>query len=283
MRRETPLAWLALVPAAGLVGALALGAIAGAADEWGPHVSGRHVYDTAHVLSSTQVSDLEAGAAAVDRAGAPTAVYLRVKAADDPATRQDARSLMDAWALETARGARDGFVLLMNLRPGDTGHGAAALVAGARHAGDGRLSDARLQSIYEGTMKPWLARGDLGGALSAALAAVREDLGPPARQATATAAPDKPLTAYAAGDWALVSLGLALVMLPIAGAVLLLGFVIMGIQALVRRGGGWSPSSTIGPTTYSEWPYSPGYTADSTSAGGDSGASSDSSSGGGDF
>jgi uncharacterized membrane protein YgcG len=271
MREETRLAWRALT-LAGSLAALALTGITGAADEWGPRSAGQHVYDTAHVLSAAQVSDLEASAAAVDRAGAPTVVYVRLRAADDPTTRRDARALMDAWSVESAAGARDGLVLLINLRPTDARHGSAALVAGASHAGDGRLADGRLQSIYGDVMKPHLARGDLAAALSAALAAVRDDLAtPPATPA--------PLTAQ---DYALAPLGLAIIIIPIGVVVLVVGLVITAVQRM-----DWSRGSSYrsdGDQTSQLW-YTSGSVA-SGSAGdatGDSGASSDSSSGGGDF
>ena len=57
--------------------ALGLGATAALADDWGQRVPGQHVYDFAGALTPVQVSDLERSAAAVDRAGSPTVVYLR--------------------------------------------------------------------------------------------------------------------------------------------------------------------------------------------------------------
>jgi uncharacterized membrane protein YgcG len=177
MKWERRIAWRAAAVAGTVAAALALGATAASADDWEHRVANQHVYDTAHVLTPAQVSDLERSAAAVDRAGAPVVVYLRRKAADDPTARRDARDLMDAWTVESSPGARDGLVLLFDLRPADTNHGSAALVAGASHAGGGgRLSDSTLQTIYDDRMRPRLAAGDLAGAVSAALSAAVTDL-----------------------------------------------------------------------------------------------------------
>src|SRR5205807_165765 len=140
------------VAAGAALAALGLTATAALADDWGQRVPGKHVYDLAGALTPDQVNDLERSAAAVDKAGAPAVVYVRSRSADDAASRQDARALMDAWAVESAPGRRDGFVLLLNLRPGGGTHGSAALVAGEADAD--RLDAGRLQGIYDGTMKP---------------------------------------------------------------------------------------------------------------------------------
>src|SRR5215831_20851539 len=51
----------------------------------------RHVYDNAFVVASASVANLERQAAGMDKAGAPTVVYVRIKAANSDATRQDAQ------------------------------------------------------------------------------------------------------------------------------------------------------------------------------------------------
>ncbi|HXM53746.1 MAG TPA: TPM domain-containing protein [Candidatus Dormibacteraeota bacterium] len=260
-----------LLAGGALLAALGLTATVAAADDWGQRAAGRHVYDTASALSAQQVADLEQAAAAVDRAGAPTVVYLRSKDAGDAATRQDARALMDAWSLESTPGARDGFVLLLNLKPGDSRHGSAALVAGARHAA-GRLDDARLQAIYDGTMKPYLARADLGGALAAALGAVVEDLGA-AATAPPAPTPQEPSPLAVAGG--LIGFGLA-------------GAVFLGILVLIvvggYRGGGPGGGGGGGRRRGTWWAPADGSSAmPGSSFTGDGGASSGSSSGGGSF
>jgi uncharacterized membrane protein YgcG len=83
---------------------------------------------------------------------------------------------MDAWAVESRPGARDGLVVFVNLRPGDPRHGSAALHAGARHVDDGRLSADRLQSIYDTSMQLRLAAGDLAGGIAAGLDEAQRDL-----------------------------------------------------------------------------------------------------------
>src|SRR5262249_61018322 len=51
----------------------------------------RHVYDNAFVVASASVANLERQAAGMDKAGAPTVVYVRIKAANSDAIQQDAR------------------------------------------------------------------------------------------------------------------------------------------------------------------------------------------------
>jgi len=293
-RRRSPVRQALL--AAGLaLAALGLAATTALADDWGQRAAGRHVYDPAGVLTAAQVTDLEASAAAVDRAGAPTVVYLRRKDADDATTRADARGLMDAWAVESAAGAKYGFVLLFNLRPTDTKHGSAALVAGERHATDGLLPDSRLQEIYDGPMKSHLATGDLAGAVSAALADVADDLARPAPAETPAGAPQPSLSPG----------GVAASLL---GAALLISMIFLGGLALVSGGAlrsglrGGSPDWTrnrpsryypgVDPNSDAFIGYTPdadaGSSVPDTSGGGgftggDGGASSGSSSGGGSF
>src|SRR5437588_9377823 len=52
-------------------------------------VAGQHIYDCAHLLSSDEISMLEARAAAVDSAGAPTIVYLQARNATPQQALQD--------------------------------------------------------------------------------------------------------------------------------------------------------------------------------------------------
>jgi uncharacterized membrane protein YgcG len=73
-------------------------------------------------------------------------------------------------------------------RPAAAPHGSAALVAGQAHVSDGRLTGDRLQAIYDGSMRPRLAAGDLAGAIQAGLddvaSALRQPAGPPGPLAT---------------------------------------------------------------------------------------------------
>jgi hypothetical protein len=190
----------------------------------------------------------------VERAGAPTVVYLRSRAADNQAARREARDLMDAWTVESARGARDGLVVMVDLRPGDARPGAAALVAGARHAQSGRLADAVLQGIYgPGRRPPGPASSrDLGEAPAPAVS-------PPADPAPSPAA--------------------------IAGGVIGGGVaVVVGMARSGGRGGGPGGPRPDGHGGGSWYGADAASSASSSSfSGGDGGASSGSSSGGGSF
>ncbi len=46
---------------------------------FGERISGQHVYDRAGILTPGEIADLETRAAAVERAGAPTVVYLQAQ------------------------------------------------------------------------------------------------------------------------------------------------------------------------------------------------------------
>ena len=46
---------------------------------FGERVSGQHVYDRVGIVSSAEIADLETHAATVERAGAPTVVYLQAR------------------------------------------------------------------------------------------------------------------------------------------------------------------------------------------------------------
>lgn len=262
----------ALLAAAAAAAALGLAAGSALADEWGQRVPGQHVYDLAGALTPAQASDLERSAAAVDQAGAPTIVYVRRKDADDATTQQDARALMDAWTIESSPGRKDGFVLLLNLRPSDVRHGSAALVAGESHAGT--LAADRLQGIYDGTMKPRLAAGDLPGALSAALDQVAADL-----QAPAPAESAPPSRSTSPGAVAGILFGLAALVAFILGGVVLLARGWSGNRPPGSRppGNGPPPGSFGGGGSFFDSSGGGAFT------GGDGGASSGSSSGGGSF
>src|SRR5579872_6961494 len=109
-------------------------ALAFADSNFGTHVPGQHVYDRANVLRADQLQNLEARAARLDALGAPTVIYLRLESASQAQAQQEARELMDAWDVESSHGAHDGFVMLVDLTPGNTEHGQVAMFAGAQHA-----------------------------------------------------------------------------------------------------------------------------------------------------
>jgi hypothetical protein len=75
---------------------------------FGEHVSGQRVYDRAGILTPGEIVDLETRAAEVERAGAPTVVYLQARDASRNETIQDGRDLMQAWNVESSAGAGSG-------------------------------------------------------------------------------------------------------------------------------------------------------------------------------
>jgi uncharacterized membrane protein YgcG len=144
-------------------------------------VVGQRIYDCAGVLTASEIAYLETQAAAVERAGAPTVVYLQVHAATAPETLQDAIDLMNRWNVESHPGARDGFVMFFNVQPGNLRHGQVALYAGEKHFQNGNLPQSELDRIRADVMTPLLAQGQTAAGIAAGLQMVAHDLqyGPP--------------------------------------------------------------------------------------------------------
>ncbi|HEX6542799.1 MAG TPA: TPM domain-containing protein [Ktedonobacterales bacterium] len=144
-------------------------------------VAGQHIYDCSNLLTSAEIARLESDAAAVDKAGAPTVVYLQVRDADAQQTFQDAVDLMGRWNVESSPGAKDGFVMFFNLQPGNLRHGKVALFAGQKHYKSGNLPQAELDRIRTDVMTPLLANGQTAEGIAAGLQQVAHDLryGPP--------------------------------------------------------------------------------------------------------
>jgi uncharacterized membrane protein YgcG len=144
-------------------------------------VAGQRIYDCAHLLTPAETANLETQAAAVERAGAPTVVYLQVRDATAQQTLQDAIDLMNRWNVESRPGAHDGFVMFFNLQPGNLRHGQVALYAGAKHYQHGNLPLAELVRIRMDVMTPLLADGQTAAGIAAGLQMVAHDLryGPP--------------------------------------------------------------------------------------------------------
>jgi uncharacterized membrane protein YgcG len=195
LRREAPITLLAALAALfALAASITLGfagapASAQAAQPLGacPNqpITGQRVYDCAGLLTPGEIRDLEERALAVQRAGAPVIVYLQVKDATFDQTLSDAASLMARWDVESKSGAKDGLVILLNLKPGDLRHGQVALYAGQTLI-NGPLPQSELSSIYQDDMLPKLAAGQTAAGIGAGLDAIATDLragGPPERVA----------------------------------------------------------------------------------------------------
>ncbi|MCS7051772.1 MAG: TPM domain-containing protein, partial [Thermomicrobium sp.] len=161
----------------GLVLALSIlvPASVGATEEFGTPQAGRRVYDLAAVLTPAEVDELEVRAEAIERAGAPVIVYLRLHDSSYEETVADARALMDAWDIRSGPGARDGVVLFFNLRPTDPKHGHFAIVAGEAHVRSGALDPAQLDRIAR-DMLPVLREGQLARGIAIGLEAVHYNL-----------------------------------------------------------------------------------------------------------
>jgi uncharacterized protein len=223
------------------------------ADDWGQSVTGQHVYDRATVLSPTQIQTLEAKAATLDSLGAPTIVYIRVQSATLEEAQQQAADLMDAWDVESVPGAHDGFVMLVDLTPGDTRHGQVGMFSGGEHA-HAQLPGSELNRIAGSQMRPILAQGDLAGGIGAGLDAAAADLQEPATGASVVSMP-----------W-LVALPFVL---PPVVFVLIVAAIIAG-----RRGGSGRSRSGHSWMGTSTWSTGGGDSGGGASSGGDSGGTS---------
>jgi uncharacterized membrane protein YgcG len=181
----------------------------------------RHIYDCAGLLTTNEVSALEAKAQAVQRAGAPVVVYLQVKDSSHDQTLQDAADLMARWDVESQPGAKDGLVIVLNLKPGDLRHGQVALYAGATLLA-GALPQDELNRIYQDVMLPDLAAGQTASGIGAGLDAAATDL-----------RAGHPVTPAPAGQG--VARAIGTIPLNIVAALLLLASLALGLTAW-RRG-----------------------------------------------
>jgi len=150
---------------------------------FGAYVPGQHIYDRAGVLTPSEITDLETHAIQAERSGtgAKVVVFLRIRSSGTDETIGDARALIDAWALESSAGARDGIAIFFNLTPNDTQHGQGALFAGQKHYNGGELPQSELTRIYNDVMQPDLANGQLANGIRVGLDAITQSLskGPP--------------------------------------------------------------------------------------------------------
>jgi uncharacterized membrane protein YgcG len=143
---------------------------------FGERVSGQHVYDRVGILTPSEIADLETRAAAVERAGAPTVVYLQARDASQDETIQDGRDLMQAWDVESSSGARDGVVIFVNLQTDNERHGEAAVIAGQKWNNKSVLTNRENQRIYDEVMAPLLKDEQTAAGIAAGLDAIARDL-----------------------------------------------------------------------------------------------------------
>ncbi len=232
-----------------------------AADDFGARVAGQHVYDRSGVLTSDQVQVLEDRVATLEGAHIPAVIYIQVKSATLQQAQQDARNLMDAWNVQSAEGARDGFVMFFDLTPGDTRHGQVGLFAGGTYA-RGPLSSTELDRIAGDVMRPALARGDLAGGAAAGLDAVAADVGEPT--------PSPFTTEAAPGEDGRIVRDLIVVFVSLIVA--LVAITIFHTLRIFRRARGGSSSSSASASAFSS--FSSGGDGGSASSGGSSGGTS---------
>jgi len=135
----------------------------------------RHIYDCAGLLTPAESSGLEARAQAVQNAGAPVVVYLQVKDTSYEQTLSDAANLMARWDVESSPGAKNGLVIMLNLKPGDLRHGQVALYAGKTLL-DGALPQDELSRIYQDVMLPDLRADRTAQGIGAGLDAIAADV-----------------------------------------------------------------------------------------------------------
>ncbi|HYC07814.1 MAG TPA: TPM domain-containing protein, partial [Candidatus Binatia bacterium] len=160
----TVLALLALLASATLIAA-----VEPPGPPYPPPVEGQRVYDTAGVLSPSDIAYATARIEAIEqRTGVEIVVYTQVKPeSDTPDLAQaDADALGTQWGVGR-KGFDDGLVILFDM---DTSlcHGQVRLDAGAGYAST-YLSNSERDAIYENDMLPLLEQCDIGGALRVAI------------------------------------------------------------------------------------------------------------------
>lgn len=201
----------------------------------------RHIYDCAGLLTTGEVGALEAKAQAVQRAGAPVVVFLQAKDASYNQTLQDAADLMARWDVESQPGAKDGLVILLNLKPSDLRHGQVALYAGKTLLA-GALPQDELSRIYQDVMLPKLSAGQTADGIGAGLDAAAADL-----------RAGHPVTPPPAGQG--VARAIGTIPLNIAAALLLLVSLALGLTAWRRSR---MPAQALTPTTTPPQALAPG-------------------------
>jgi len=139
------------------------------ASSFPPPVSSQAVYDTAGVLRPETIARLERTIDAMEaRTGSEVVVYTQV----DPDVTAEralagATALFDQWGIGQ-RGLDNGLVVFLDLDESRK-HGQFLTVPGAGY-NDFFLSQSERQAMFDLVARPYLASGDLDGALLAALA-----------------------------------------------------------------------------------------------------------------
>lgn len=127
------------------------------------------VYDTAGIFDEATIDRVEATIDAIEsRTGAEVVVYSQV--VDYGITTEEAErhaiALMDQWGVGR-QGIDDGLVILFDMDP-SLEHGQVQLYAGPGYRAS-YLTNEERQGIFENDMLPFLRRGDMDGALLAAM------------------------------------------------------------------------------------------------------------------
>ena len=133
---------------------------------------GRSVYDEAGVFRQSTIDQVQATISRIEaRTAAGIVVYTQVKPESDTPdlAAADAQALGNQWGVGRA-GFDDGLVILFDLDQSLV-HGQVQLYAGSGFQA-AYLSNDERQSIFENDMLPRLRRGDLDGALLAAVARI---------------------------------------------------------------------------------------------------------------
>lgn len=126
-----------------------------------PTLATRSVYDPYRLLDADQRDTLRADADRLRRAGLPTLVYIRISEANEQQAAAFADRLLSEWRVESAPGANDGLVMLINMGVTGGRSGEVTIRTGPRALPEGGLDAARLAGIAEEKIAPRLKRGQI--------------------------------------------------------------------------------------------------------------------------
>ena len=132
-------------------------------------LSEKHIYDPYRMVSDKEESSLEYDAMRLEAYGVPALVYIRFSEETPAQSRAYADDLRTSFGVESAPGADDGLVILVNTSFYSSRNGTIVLSYGTNTLPVQGLDEAMLNRILEEDMMPRLRQNKLSDALSVGL------------------------------------------------------------------------------------------------------------------
>jgi uncharacterized protein len=132
-----------------------------------------YVVDTANVLDAQSVQQIRVTASRLDHAGIAQISVLTVKDLGNESPEEYAVAVFKKWGLGHQAGKKDDGVLVLMV-PGPPGHRRTKVETG--YDIEGVLPDGKLGALYDRVARPHILRDDYGGAASALVNAIADEL-----------------------------------------------------------------------------------------------------------